>query len=264
MIADIFTLIMAIVLQAVLSIDNMLYISFTSKNATPEKAQSVRNIGIIIAIILRVVLLFVFVFILSKYTDPLFDIQGNNIFTGDFTLHGLIELVGGAFIIYTALKEIWHMLTIEDFDTESVGKGSSLVKLFTMIIIMNLIFSFDSILSVVAITEKFWIMLTAVLIGGVLMIWLANKITTFLEKNKKFEILGLVILLLVGFMLMTEAAHISHIHIFGHEIHALHSSTFYMILVVLVVVDVLQSKYKKKIREISKNKEKINNDEKTI
>ncbi|MBN2662615.1 MAG: hypothetical protein JXR68_03100 [Bacteroidales bacterium] len=254
MIADIFTLFMAIVLQAVLSIDNMLYISFSSKNAPAGKSNYVRSMGIIIAIVLRVVLLFVFVFVLSKFTNPLFEISGNKIFTGNFTLHGLIELVGGAFIIYTAIKEIWHMLTIEDFDSENTKNGTSLVKLFVMITFMNLIFSFDSVLSVVAITEKFWIMLLAVLIGGVLMIWLSNRITAFLQKNKKFEILGLFILLLVGFMLMTEAAHLSDIHVFGAEIHALHSSTFYMILVILVVVDVLQSRYQKRITKIEKER----------
>ncbi|MBN2892412.1 MAG: hypothetical protein JXL97_11130 [Bacteroidales bacterium] len=253
MIENILTLLMATFLQAVLSIDNMLYISLESKNAPKVKADFVRNAGIIIAIILRIILLFVFVFILGRFTKPLFGIPDNQFFTGEFTLHGIIELVGGAFIIYTAVKEIWHLLSIEDLEHENDKKGVSMGKIFTMMIVMNLIFSFDSILSVIAFTDVFWVMLTAVVLGGLIMIWLSTKITKFLEKNKKFEILGLFILFLVGVMLMTEAAHLSDIRVFGNEIHALHSSTFYFLLVVLVVVDILQTRYKRKLDKVKKD-----------
>lgn len=253
MLENILTLLMLIMLQAVLGLDNLLYISLESKNAPKEKQQFVRNVGIGLAIVLRIALLFVLVNVISYFQNPIFDFHDNNILTGEFNIHSLIVYLGGGFIMYTAVKEIWHLVALENHDKGEERKNSSVGKIIAMIVIMNLVFSFDSILSAIALTEVFWVMATAIVIGGVLMIWLSGKISAFLQKNKMFEVLGLFILLLVGIMLITEAAHLSHLHLFGHEIHAMGKPTFYFVLAVLVIVDVIQTRYKKKL--LKRNRE---------
>ena len=98
------------------------------------------------------------------------------------------------------------------------SKQKSVTRIIISIIIMNLVFSFDSILSAIALTDVFWVMAVAIVIGGVMMIWLAGKVTAFLKKNRMYEVLGLFILFIVGIMLMSEGGHLAHMEFFGSEI----------------------------------------------
>ena len=192
---NILTLLMLILLQAVLGFDNLLYISLESKNAPLEKQAYVRKIGILLAIVLRIVLLFVLVQLIGYFQNPVIHLPWEDIAEGHFNVHSLIVLGGGIFIIYTAMKEIWHMVSVHDIDKdiESHGKAST-GKVITMIVIMNVVFSFDSILSAMALTDVFWVMATAIVIGGLLMIWLSDKVSAFLEQKRMYEALGLFIL----------------------------------------------------------------------
>lgn len=248
------TLGMLILLQAVLGLDNLLYISLESKNAPAEKQKFVRTLGISIAIVLRIILLFVLLKLLEVFQNPIIEIPHNEIITGEFNIYSIIVYLGGGFILYTAVKEIWHLISINKFEEHSNnGKSKSVAKTIIMIVIMNIVFSFDSILSAVALTHVKWVLISAISIGGVLMIWLSEKISKFLQKNRVFEVLGLFILLLVGVMLLTEAGHISHLHLFGTEITPMNKTTFYFVIVVLIIVDVLQTKYKKKLKITENN-----------
>jgi len=112
---------------------------------------------------------------------------------------------------------------------------------------MNIVFSFDSILSAMALTDVFWVMATAIVIGGVLMIWLSGKVSEFLKKNRMYEVLGLFILFIVGIMLLSEGGHLAHLKLFGNEVTPMSKTTFYFVIVVLVVIDIIQSKYQKKL-----------------
>ncbi len=249
MIENIFTLLVLILLQAVLGLDNLLYISFEAKNAPRDKQRFVRNTGIGLAIILRVGILALLVNVVKYLQKPIFSFDYNSVITGSFNTHSLIVYLGGGFIMYTAIKEIWHMISHDSTENKHDKKKSSVAKVVAMIVLMNIVFSFDSILSAIALTDVFWVMMTAIIIGGLLMIWLSEKVSVFLEKNKKYEVLGLFILLIVGVMLITEAAHISHLHLFGNEIHAMSKATFYFVLAVLVLVDIIQSRYQKKLTQ---------------
>ena len=115
------------------------------------------------------------------------------------------------------------------------------------IILMNLVFSFDSILAAMALTEVFTLMVIAIVIGGLLMIWLANRVTEFLKKNRMFEVLGLFILFIVGIMLLSEGGHLAHMQLFGNEVTPMSKTTFYFVIGVLIVIDIVQSKYQKKL-----------------
>ena len=247
---NIITLGMLVMLQAVLGFDNLLYISLESQRAPIEKQKQVRMIGILVAIVLRIALLFILLSLIKYFQDPIFEIHMTNVIDGKFNVHSLIVLLGGVFIIYTAVKEIWHMMAIEkDLDGKTEREPASMGKVIAMIVLMNLVFSFDSILSAMALTDVFWVMATAIVIGGVLMIWLAEKVTTFLKKNRMYEVLGLFILFLVGIMLISEGGHLAHLEFFGSHITPMNKTTFYFILVILVLIDIVQGRYQKKLSQ---------------
>ncbi|MDA9809286.1 tellurium resistance protein TerC [Flavobacteriales bacterium] len=242
------TLIMLVILQVVLGFDNLLYIALESKKAPEKKQEFVRKVGISIAIILRLILLFCLVNLIENFKNPFFKID-SNILSLEINLHSVIVLIGGGFILYTSIKEIWHMIIFEEKD-EVVEKKSA-KKVILMIILMNLIFSFDSILSAMALTSNYSIMAISIVIGGLLMILAANKVSSFLQKNRKYEVLGLFILFLVGVMLLSEGGEKAHLVILENPVHSMNKTTFYFIIAILVFVDMVQSKYQK---NLTKNK----------
>ena len=138
------TLIMLIILQIVLGFDNLLYIALESKKAPLIKQEFVRKLGISIAIILRLALLFILVNLVEKFKDPFLNIS-SDIISFKMNLHSLIILLGGGFILYTSIKEIWHMISFQNKETSTAKESTS--KVIFMIVLMNLVFSFDSILS---------------------------------------------------------------------------------------------------------------------
>ena len=152
-------LVVLVFLQAVLGFDNLLYISIESQRAPEASQKSVRYWGIIIAVALRVVLLFLMLQLIEALKIPfyVFDIPG--IITGSVNFATLIFVFGGVFIMYTAVREISHMLTIEQLDKSTGNKTQkTATQVVIMIVLMNLIFSFDSILSAIAITKVFVIL----------------------------------------------------------------------------------------------------------
>lgn len=246
MMENLITLFLLILLQAVLGFDNLLYISLESKRAPEEEQKRVRTIGIAIAIVLRIVLLFVLVSVIEYFQESLGDFSIEGVFDIKPNIHSLIVLFGGIFIIYTAIKEIWHMLSDNDLGHDNSKKAST-GKIIAMIVIMNVVFSFDSILSAMALTDVFWVMAAAIVVSGVLMIWLSGHVAEFLKKNRLYEVLGLFILFVVGIMLITEGGHLAHISIFNEEITPMSKTTFYFVIFILVVVDIVQGQYQKKL-----------------
>ena len=236
-----------IFLQAVLGFDNLLYISIESKRAPIEDQASVRRIGIVIAIALRIVLLFAMVILIARLQEPFFSINLPGIVEGSFNFATIVFLLGGVFIIYTAIKEIGHLMTVQDIDPDDGGSRKSAGQAIFMIVLMNLVFSFDSILSALAITEVFWVLALAIIISGVGMMLLADHVSEFLQRNRKYEILGLFILLIVGVVLLGEGGHVAHLTFFGHAVEPMAKSTFYFAIAVLVIVDLLQSGFQKKL-----------------
>ena len=244
LLGNLFTLLMLFVLQAVLGFDNLLYISIESQRVPPESQKRVRQMGILVAIALRIVLLFVVVNAIRLFQDILFTIDFAGI-EAEVNGHSLIVLFGGAFIIYTAIKEIAHMLAVHHVDGE--GGQRTVASAVFWIVLMNLIFSFDSILSALALTDVFWVMAVAIVLSGLLMLLLADRVSEFIKKNRMYQVLGLFILFIVGIMLVSEGGHLAHVKLFGYEVEAMSKSTFYFVLVVLIIVDVVQSQYQKRL-----------------
>ncbi len=290
--SSLFTLGALILLQAVLGFDNLLYIAIESnKVGDPAAAKKVRQWGIGIAVALRIVLLFIIVRLFGLLAEPLFDFS-NAVISGEFTLQALVTILGGAFIIYTAIKEIHHLLQVDHIEHSEGSGARSVAKAVALIVAMNLVFSFDSILSAMAIAnvetanilnatggviqsfagtaevcEEFLIsnpvagadmcepvktyqvplMVIAILASGVAMIVLADRVTNFLKKNRMYQVLGLFILFLVGVLLVTEGAHLAHLKLFGYQLDAMSKSSFYLVVGVLVVTDVISNRYQKRL-----------------
>ena len=240
-----------IFLQAVLGFDNLLYISIESQRAPKEVQARVRQLGITIALALRVILLFLIMSLLERFSAPLFSVHWEGFIEGDFTFATIVFLLGGAFLMYTAVKEIGHLLAIEHFEDENSERESkSAASVIAMIVTMNLIFSFDSILSALAITDVFFVLATAIVISGIAMLVLADSVAEFIERNRKYEVLGLFILLIVAIVLLGEGGHVAHLKLFGFPVEPISKATFYFAIVVLVVVDVLQTRYQTKLAAV--------------
>jgi len=252
---NLMTFLMLTLLQIVLGFDNLLYVSLESKRVSPEKQQYVRRMGIGLAIVFRIVLLFAIVKAIGYFQDPFWHIHWESIIEGTISVHSLIVLFGGGFIIYTAFKEICHLLSVDDLSHgTSKGKTRSVRSALFWIIAMNLVFSFDSILSAIALTNVFAVMAASVVVSGVLMVLLADHVAKFLEKNRMFEVLGLFILFLVGVMLLSEGGHIAHLKLFGYAIEPMAKSTFYFVLAVLVTIDIVQTRYQRKLTALRARK----------
>ena len=249
----IFTLIMLILLQAVLGFDNLLYISLESKRAPANDQAKVRKWGIGLAIVLRIVLLFALLQVLSVFESPFPRLFWPGVIDAKLNLHGVIVMIGGVFIIYTALREIYHMLSLEKLGHGSSGVETASTKaIIARIVLMNLVFSFDSILSAMALTDNFWVMTSAIIVSGILMIWLADRVSEFLQKNRMYEVLGLFVLFIVGIMLVSEVGGHgegveTYLKLFGHEIHPMSKATFYFVIAILVLIDLVQSRYQKNL-----------------
>lgn len=255
---SLFTLFMLIMLQAVLGFDNLLYIAIESNKVDPKDSAKVRRWGIILAMVFRIVLLVIIVQLFALMQGSLFKLPFEGIVEGDFTLQALVTLFGGAFIIYTAVKEISHMLTVDHIEHSEGTARQSLGKAIALIVMMNLVFSFDSILSAMAIASikdadgvttgyQMEVMVIAILLSSVAMLLLADRVTEFLKKNRMYEVLGLFILFLVGVLLVTEGAHLAHLKLFTYSVEAMSKSSFYLVVVVLVITDVISSKYQKRL-----------------
>jgi predicted tellurium resistance membrane protein TerC len=246
-----------IFLQAVLGFDNLLYISIESQRAPADKQKAVRFWGIIIAVALRIVLLFVIINLIDALAEPFYHFNMPGILEGGVNFSTVIFIIGGIFLMYTAFKEIAHMLSIDHLEHDfSNGGGKTAAQAITLIVLMNLVFSFDSILSAIAITDVFILLAIAILVSGIAMLVLADSVTEFLKRNRMYEVLGLFILLIVGVVLLGEAgpaaAHAMHddslkIKVFGHDIIPMSKSTFYFSVIVLVVVEVVQTGYQRKL-----------------
>lgn len=250
---NLINLFLLIMLQAVLGFDNLLYIAIESKRVAADKQAQVRKIGIALAVVLRLILLFAVMEVISAFQGTLFAIDLQGVMSGSFNLHSLIVLFGGVFILYTAMKEILHMMALEEEGLTQPRQRSFYSALF-WIVIMNAIFSFDSILSALAFTDVFAVMATAIVIGGILMIWLSDEVAAFLQKNRMYEVVGLFVLFLVGIMLVSEGGHLSHLQFAGHAVEPMGKATFYFVIAVVVLVNIVQSRYRKKLQLLKRER----------
>jgi predicted tellurium resistance membrane protein TerC len=251
LIPNLLTLAVLVVLETVLGLDNLLYLSIEAKRAPLEKQAWLRKVGLVLAIVLRIVMLFLVINAIQYFEKPLFSISEEGalgrVVSGNVTVHAVVVLFGGVLLLYTAIKEIVHLLAVEDPEAEANRKPASVTGVLIAMTVMNAVFSFDSVLSAMALTDVFWVMATAIVLSGILMIVMADTVAAFLKKNRLYEVLGLFVLFIIGIMLIGEGGHLAHLHLFGYAIEPMAKSTFYFTLAILVAIDVVQGRYQKKL-----------------
>jgi predicted tellurium resistance membrane protein TerC len=195
--------------EVVLGIDNIIFISIVSNKLPVEIRDRTRNIGLLLAMGVRILLLLTITWVM-KFQDTLFTIPATMLTGEEVAVSGrdLILIFGGLFLIAKSTREINHEMEGEEETVESNGKGKANVAgIILQIILLDIIFSFDSILTAVGLTKMVGIMIIAVVLSIGIMIVFSGKISDFIHRHPSMEVLALGFLILIGFMLFLEGLH---------------------------------------------------------
>ncbi|WP_294288931.1 TerC family protein [uncultured Sphingomonas sp.] len=206
-------LVTLIVMEVVLGIDNLIFISILSNKLPEEQRQKARRIGIALALVMRLALLSMIAWIVGL-TAPVFDLglsardaEGHILYDTAFSWRDLILIAGGLFLMWKATKEIHHTIGHEDTG-EMLNKGGKVAISFgsaiVQILLLDMVFSIDSILTAVGMTEHVAIMYVAVIVAVVTMLVAADPLANFINRNPTVVMLALGFLLMIGMVLIAE------------------------------------------------------------
>ena len=237
-------------LEIVLGIDNILFITLISNKLRFEDRKKATQIGLILAMVLRILLLLGITAFVGMQ-ESLILIESSFI-TTQISGQSIILFIGGLFLIYKATKEIYERVEEDVQTTAQVNsKGKlSLSKAIIQITLLNIVFSFDSILTAIGMTNglpnAFWLMVIAVITSVLIMMLFANPVGDFVNNHPSLQVLGMAFLLLIGFMLVTEAAHISHTKVFDQEIGSIPKGYLYFAIAFSLGVEFINMRMRKK------------------
>ena len=189
-----------IALEIILGIDNIIFISILADKLPESQRNKLRYWGIGLAMVMRLLLLGIISWIL-KLDQALFTLAGK-----DFSGKGLILIAGGLFLVYKSTKEIYHK-TEAAAEKPKHEEKSSFSKLLSEVIVLDLVFSIDSIITAVGMVQQLWIMYTAVVITVLIMLIASNPISEFIRLHPSFKILALSFLMMIGVSLLAEGFH---------------------------------------------------------
>ncbi len=237
-------------LEIVLGIDNIIFISIATNKLKKEDQPKATNIGLILAMAMRIVLLFG-ITILVAMEEPWITID-TSWAHGGFSGQSLILIAGGIFLLYKSTTEIHHKL--DGAHPEHGGEGkkakTTLTNAIIQITLINIVFSFDSILTAVGMTSgvegALFIMIVAVVISVLIMMIFANPVGRFVNKHPSIQMLGLAFLILIGFMLIAEGAHKAHLVIAGSEVGVVPKGYLYFAISFSLFVEFLNMRLRKK------------------
>ena len=190
-----------IALEVILGIDNIIFISILADKLEGPQRNKLRLWGIFLAMILRLVLL-AFISWILKLDHTLF-----TFYDIEFSGKGIILIFGGLFLIYKSTKEIYHKTEMNNDDSVKTSKISTFRQLLSEVIILDLVFSIDSIITAVGMVQQLWIMYTAVIVTVLIMLVASKPISEFIRKHPSFKILALCFLMMIGVALLAEGLH---------------------------------------------------------
>lgn len=187
-------------LEIVLGIDNIVFIAILSGRLPTHQQQKARRLGLLLALVTRIGLLFSISWIM-RLTEPLFDVLGQGVSGRD-----LILLLGGLFLLYKSVREIHHK--VESGTTGAPTKGHiTYASAIGQIILLDLVFSLDSVITAVGMVSQIEVMIAAVVVSVGVMLWLAEPISQFINRHPALKVLALSFLILIGTTLMAEGLH---------------------------------------------------------
>lgn len=241
-----FSLLTLTFLEVVLGVDNIIFISIASNRLKEAERPKARNIGLILAMAFRVILLFGISYLIAMQA-PIFSIDTETVH-GGFSGQSLILIAGGLFLLYKSTSEIHHKLEgdpeVEHQKFEKVT--SSLMKVIVQIALINIVFSFDSILTAVGLTDNLVIMIIAVVVSILIMMIFAGPVSNFVNDHPTIQMLGLAFLILIGFMLIAEGAHLAHLTIADAEVGAVPKGYLYFAIAFSLFVEFLNLRLRKR------------------
>lgn len=189
-------------LEIVLGIDNIIFISILTNKLPEHQKQKGRVFGLTLALCFRIILLFSLTWMVKHLTNPIFSVLST-----DFSVREIILIAGGLFLLAKSTMEVHHKLDIAHGEDEEVRAVASFASAIIQIGLLDIVFSFDSILTAIGLTDMLPVMITAVVISMIIMMIFSGKVADFIHKNPTLEMLALSFLLLIGFMLVVEGFH---------------------------------------------------------
>ena len=237
-------------LEIVLGVDNIIFISIAANKLKKEEQPRARNIGLALAMIFRIVLLFGISWLIAMQ-NPFFNID-IGIIQGGLSGQSVILILGGIFLLYKSTNEIHHKLE-GDPNQEHVHvnkKVATIGNVIFQIALINIVFSFDSILTAVGLTDNIMIMIIAVVVSVVIMMLFAGPVGNFVNDHPTIQMLGLSFLILIGFMLIAEGAHLSHIEVAGSSVGAIPKGYLYFAIAFSLFVEFLNIRLRKRQKPI--------------
>lgn len=240
-------------LEIVLGVDNIIFISLAASKLPKEYQKKATNIGLIMAMVIRIILLFGISWLVAMEA-PFWHINLSWLKVG-VSGQGLILFAGGLFLLYKSVSEIHEKVEDKGHDERVVAKGrkTTLTKAVIQICLINIVFSFDSILTAVGMTngisdnptDALIIMVIAVVVSVIIMMIFANPVGRFVTKHPTVQLLGLAFLILIGFMLIAEGAHLSHLVVFGSEVGVIPKGYLYFTIAFSLLIEFINMKYRK-------------------
>ncbi len=218
----IISLITLIALEVVLGIDNVIFISILSDKLPVNERKRARYIGLSLALILRLILLASISWIL-KLDKTLLSMAGNNFSGKDFIL-----IFGGLFLIYKSSKEIFEK-TEHNNHTNTNLKANHFNQIIGQILLLDLVFSIDSIITAIGLVDSLWVMYAAVIVSMIIMLLVATPISSFVERHPSIKVLALCFLMMIGLTLIAE----------GFEFH-IPKGYIYVSMIFSLIVNVIQ------------------------
>ena len=262
------SLITLLFLEIVLGVDNLVFIAITTDRLPAEKQHLGRKIGLLGALIMRIIFL-CFASLLVHMTTPLFTIPFIEIHGEPmgFSVRDLVLLAGGIYLIYKGIDEIRSVLNLteekEQHEPEVHRSAITLPQAVITIMVMDLVFSIDSVITAVGLAQHLIIMILAVIIAVVLMMVFIDAISNFINQHTEIKILALVFIVMIGILLTLDGLGINS----GIEILDMHLEKLmvYFAMVFSIILELIQMKYKKnyqmwvarKNREIDSTKDQL-------
>ena len=237
-------------LEIILGVDNIIFISIAANKVELSKRKKAVNWGLFFAMALRVILLLGISYVIAAQ-KPLFSINWW-VFEGHFSAQSIVLFLGGIFLIYKSTSEIHHKIEGEENKTEAQKEKKrklTLSNAITQIMLINVVFSIDSILTAIGMTNgipnALPIMIIAIVLSMIIMILFANQVSDFVNKHPTVQMLGLSFLILIGFMLILEGGHLADFSVGGSHIGGIPKGYLYFAIAFSFGVELLNMRMRR-------------------